>query len=123
MFYRGYVYGCGDVHVCVCDDHCVCATQSAGQQNIKVEQIITENSTIYTEDIREDHNITFYLDSSLSFMMVSLFVSVMMFMLVHQGLQAGWWGPGQGEIFPENTGEKRLVLTGEPGGGGWQEKP
>jgi len=57
----------------------------------------------------------------LSFMMVSLFVSVMMFMLVHQALQAGWWGPGQGEIFPENTGEKCLVLTGEPGGGGWQE--
>ena len=50
MFYRGYVYGCGDAHVCVCVGHFLGDSQSAGQQRIKVERNITENNLDWRDE-------------------------------------------------------------------------
>ena len=33
--YRGYVDGCGDVHVCECAAQFVCESESAGQRGAK----------------------------------------------------------------------------------------
>ena len=47
MFYRDYVYGCGDAHVCVCDGHAVSDSHRAGRQRFKVELNIIEKSCNY----------------------------------------------------------------------------
>ena len=80
--------------------------------------MVTQNSsTIYTIGERKNPTIiSFYSEPSLSFMVLSLFVSVMMLVLLHcHSLESLWLrlgdlcGPEEGKILPEITEEEGPV--------------